>query len=59
MLDWNMNPTIYTYTDTGYNNNMYKLAVMLDVYKRQFLDLVSRHDGHLLKHGMNCYVWHN
>ena len=24
-----------------------------------FLDLVSRHDGHLLKHGMNCYVWHN
>lgn len=24
-----------------------------------FLDLVSWHDGHLLKHGMNCYVWHN
>ena len=24
-----------------------------------FLDLVSRHDGHLLKHGRNCYVWHN
>lgn len=23
ILDWNMNPTIYTYTDTGYNNNMY------------------------------------
>ena len=29
ILDWNMNPTIYTYTDIGYNNNMYKLAVML------------------------------
>ena len=24
-----------------------------------FLDLVSWHDGHLLKHGRNCYVWHN
>ena len=38
-----MNPTIYTYTDTGYNNNMYKLAVMLfsmdsELFQRLYLD---------------------
>ena len=43
ILDWNMNPTIYTYTDTGYNNNMYKLAVMLfsmdsELFQRLYLD---------------------
>lgn len=43
ILDWNMNPTIYTYKDTGYNNNMYKLAVMLfsmdaQLFQRLYLD---------------------
>ena len=43
ILDWNMNPTIYTYNDTGYNNNMYKLAVMLfsmdsELFERLYLD---------------------
>ena len=38
-----MNPTIYTYKDTGYNNNMYKLAVMLfsmdsELFERLYLD---------------------
>jgi hypothetical protein len=38
-----MNPTIYTYNDTGYNNNMYKLAVMLfsmdaQLFQRLYLD---------------------
>lgn len=46
ILDWNMKPSGETYTDTGFNNNVYKLAVMLlsmkhELFEDLYLDKTS------------------
>lgn len=38
ILDWNMKPSGETYTDTGFNNNVYKLAVMLLSMKHELFE---------------------
>lgn len=56
VLDWNLNPTGSTYNTTGYNNNMYKLAVMLlsmkpDLFKKLYFDAETPYivDGKFIK----------
>ena len=46
ILDWNMKPSGETYTNTGFNNNVYKLAVMLlsmkhELFEDLYLDKTS------------------
>lgn len=46
ILDWNMKPSGETYTDTGFNNNVYKLAVMVlsmkhELFEDLYLDKTS------------------
>lgn len=46
ILDWNMKPSGETYTDKGFNNNVYKLAVMLlsmkhELFEDLYLDKTS------------------
>lgn len=38
ILDWNMKPSGETYTNTGFNNNVYKLAVMLLSMKHELFE---------------------
>lgn len=43
VLDWNLNKTGSTYDTTGYNNHMYKLAIMLlsmksDLFQKLYMD---------------------